>query len=316
MKTAFLVPVLIFFVTFSLYAQVPSSGLTGYWPFTGNADDKSLNSNNGSVTGATLVEDRFGNANSAYLFDGNDYITVPHHSSLDMYGPVSFSLWVKTSEIQTSGNRMILGKSNYTTETNYLIRQKPNGYIQWEYKGYTENTVSPMIADRWHHIVVTAAGPTLEKKIYLDKQLVATQIESGGSFGQVSNPLTFGYAGYNSEYYKGVIDDIRMYNKVLTVSEVEALFNEENGTPAAIQNTFENIIVSYPNPTDGEIQIDMGESMPSIQLLISDVNGRIISQTKYRNNQFLKVMLNEPSGIYFLTIMSETRKATLRIIKK
>ncbi len=168
----------------------------------------------------------------------------------------------------------------------------------------------------WHHIVVTAAGPTLGKNIYLDNQLVATQVASGGSFGQVSDPLTFGYASYYSEYYKGIIDDIRIYDRVLSVSEVDALFDEENGTPTTILNTFEHTISSYPNPTNGEIQIDLGESFPFIHLIISDVNGKIISQTKYNDNQFLKVLLNEHSGIYFLTIMSETRKATLRIIKK
>ena len=302
MKIALLIIGLIFVVSFSLDAQVPTSGLVGYWSFSGNANDLSSNTNNGSVFGATLVDDRFDNANSAYSFDGDDYIAVLHNSTLDMSGPISFSIWVKPSEIQTSGNRMILGKSNYSTETNYLIRQKPNGYIQWEYQGYTENTVNPMVANTWHHIVVTAAGPTLEKKIYLDNQLVATQIASGSSFGQVSDPLTFGYAGYNSEFYKGIIDDIRIYDKVLSVSEVDALFDEENGTPTTIQNTFENIITSYPNPTNGEIHIDMGESFPNIHLIISDVNGKIISQTKYNNNQFLKVLLNERSGIYLSLI--------------
>ena len=153
------------------------------------------------------------------------------------------------------------------------------------------------------------------KKIYLDNQLVATETPLSDVFGQVTNPLTIGYAGYGSEYYKGIIDDIRFYDRVLSVSEVEALFNEENGTPTTIQNTFENNITSYPNPTNGEVHIDLGESIPGIYLTISDVNGKIISQTKYSDKQFIKVLLNEPPGIYFITIISKTRKATLRIIK-
>lgn len=189
MKKVLFILELFFVVSFSLPAQVPTTGLVGYWSFSGNADDNSSNTNNGTVSGATLAEDRFGNANSAYSFDGDDYITVPHHSSLDMSGPISFSVWVRPSEIQTSGNRMILGKSNYGTTTNYLIRQKPNGYIQWEYQGYTENTTNPMVANTWHNIVVTAEGPTLEKKIYLDNQLVATQLASGASFGQAMHPV-------------------------------------------------------------------------------------------------------------------------------
>ncbi len=58
----------------TLMAQVPSyvptDGLAGYWPFSGNANDESGNSHNGTVNGATLTADRFGNANSAYYFNG------------------------------------------------------------------------------------------------------------------------------------------------------------------------------------------------------------------------------------------------------
>lgn len=50
-------------------SYVPTSGLVGYWPFNGNANDESGNGNNGTVNGATLSSDRNGNANSAYYFD-------------------------------------------------------------------------------------------------------------------------------------------------------------------------------------------------------------------------------------------------------
>jgi hypothetical protein len=46
------------------------NGLVGYWPFCGNANDASGNGNNGTVNGATLTTDRFGNSNGAYSFNG------------------------------------------------------------------------------------------------------------------------------------------------------------------------------------------------------------------------------------------------------
>jgi hypothetical protein len=56
----------------ALVAQVPNyiptNGLVAYWPFSGNANDLSGNANNGTVSGATLTTDRFGNTNSAYSF--------------------------------------------------------------------------------------------------------------------------------------------------------------------------------------------------------------------------------------------------------
>ena len=54
-----------------LPAYVPTSGLVGYWPFCGNANDESGNGNNGTVSGATLTADRNGVANQAYSFDPN-----------------------------------------------------------------------------------------------------------------------------------------------------------------------------------------------------------------------------------------------------
>ncbi len=54
------------------YAQVPTTNLEAYFPFSGNANDESVNTNNGAVTGATLVTDRHGILNSAYSFFGRD----------------------------------------------------------------------------------------------------------------------------------------------------------------------------------------------------------------------------------------------------
>ncbi len=48
---------------------VPTTGLVGWWPFNGNANDESGNGNNGTVNGAILTSDRFGIANKAYSFD-------------------------------------------------------------------------------------------------------------------------------------------------------------------------------------------------------------------------------------------------------
>ena len=72
---------IVFVFTSNVFTQVPNyvptNGLVGYWPFNGNANDQTPNGNNGTVNGATLTTDRFGNANSAYNFDGiNDYIQI------------------------------------------------------------------------------------------------------------------------------------------------------------------------------------------------------------------------------------------------
>ena len=65
----------LFLISQNLYAQFNiDSGCVANYPFNGNAEDISGNGNNGTVYGATLTTDRFGNPNSAYNFNGSSYI--------------------------------------------------------------------------------------------------------------------------------------------------------------------------------------------------------------------------------------------------
>jgi hypothetical protein len=255
-------------------SQVPTSGLVSHWPFTGNANDAGPGTNHGTVDGATLVADRLGNSESAYYFDGNDKITVPHHSSLDMAGALSISFWVKPDELHTSGNRMILGKSNYSTKTNYLVRALPHGFFQWEYQGYTENAVSPVTSTIWHHITVTASGPGTVKKIYVNGILAFEAPVSSGPFGQVTDPLTFGYAGYGSEFFKGAIDEIRIYSRELSSSEVTALYQEG-------ACTLPDVTVTNNNPEFAANQTDASYQWINCTTLepLSGDTGRIFTAT-------------------------------------
>ena len=99
--------ILLFSVLFTTmsFAQVPSyvpaNGLVGWWPCNGNANDVSGNGNNGTVNGATLTTDRFGNANSAYGFDGLSNFIQTINSGPTGTG-ISVSYWYKS--IQTNEN--------------------------------------------------------------------------------------------------------------------------------------------------------------------------------------------------------------------
>ncbi|MDH4403141.1 MAG: hypothetical protein QE264_02720, partial [Flavobacterium sp.] len=75
-------------------SYVPSNGLVGYWSFNGNANDVSGNGNNGTNNGATLINDRFGNANSAYeLSTLTDNLTVNNVQPAFNNNALSVSLW-------------------------------------------------------------------------------------------------------------------------------------------------------------------------------------------------------------------------------
>jgi hypothetical protein len=92
---------IVFLIIFSLrgYSQsvpsyVPTNGLVGWWGFNGNAQDGSGNGNHGTVNGATLTTDRFGNQNGAYFFNHNDEILTPFNT-ISGRQPRTFSFWMK-----------------------------------------------------------------------------------------------------------------------------------------------------------------------------------------------------------------------------
>jgi hypothetical protein len=92
----------------STMAKVPNyvstEGLIGWWAFNGNANDASQHSNNGTVIGATLNRDRFGNPDKSYFFNGSDgFIKIPSSESLQPRDALSISLWYNMgSEVEGS----------------------------------------------------------------------------------------------------------------------------------------------------------------------------------------------------------------------
>ena len=99
-KTIYTLIAMIVFANFTM-AQVPSyvptNGLVGWWPFTGNANDISGNNLNGTATGATLTTDRFGNATSAYNFVNTGQYINFFSSNTWMQGSYSISFWFNSA---------------------------------------------------------------------------------------------------------------------------------------------------------------------------------------------------------------------------
>ena len=87
-----------------------SDGLVAYYPFNGKANDESGNGNHGTVNGATLAEDRFGNVDSAYNFDGvNDYITISNNTIGHLSeGAISMFIYFPNFLDNTSNGQWIL----------------------------------------------------------------------------------------------------------------------------------------------------------------------------------------------------------------
>ena len=83
-----------------------------------------------------------------------------------------------------------------------------------------------------------------------------------------------------------------------------------------VENDFGNDLILYPNPTDGNFSIDLGEDPNNVTITITDLNGKIIYIKTYDNTHLLNIMIEEPAGVYLLLVESENKKAVIRLVKK
>jgi len=205
-------------ITIVTQDSIPSwltNGLVGYWPFNGNANDESGNGNNGTVNGATLTSDRNGNSGKAYSFDGfNNYISV----NRNFLSKFTLSVWF------FSANSQLYNPLVDAFDANWEIQLKNNSpdYVSFiSANNYQEYISTQTISNNnWYHLVCTYSSNVV--KLYLNGNLT-------DQFNV--NPLTNNNGNYNfgasltgaDQFFNGSLDDIRIYNRALSSSEVAYL---------------------------------------------------------------------------------------------
>ena len=213
-----------------------SRGLVAYYPFNGNARDESGNGLDGVVTGATLTSDRWGNAGAAYSFDGDDYIVVADNDLLDFEPADNFtiSLWVQVAATQMldGGINDILRKwsgdaQGYPFSISFLNETAaiPETFLIARYDdgcNHFPNANSAAVArETFHHIVFVKNGTTLS--LFVDGVLATSVIDDTSCSTANDSHMTIGARGQLARFFTGKIDDIRIYNRVLSNKEMEWL---------------------------------------------------------------------------------------------
>jgi len=219
------------------FAQNLESGCVGNWPFTGNANDVSGNGNNGTVYGASLTMDRFGNPNSAYYFNGtNNYIEVPSSNSLLLTNAFTISAFAKVDTLSFSRQSAIVSKiANDGWYGGYELLSYIGNVFAFD-GNISGNNIwidhGPYLSNNWYLINITYNGNYL--KLYVNG-ILKDSTSIAGSLQTSTTTLRFGRrggAGGNSIWFKGTVDDIRLYNRALSQAEIRLLFGLElNHTP-------------------------------------------------------------------------------------
>ena len=218
-------------------------GLQAYYPFDGNANDISGNSNNPVFNNASLTNDRFGNANRAYHFNGtNTYMQVTNSASLNSVSTLSISAWVRPTGFYSGtchGNAVVMKGNADHLPGNYFLRFDDGFYYNYTHCANPVNTSQecfngtlinipapgylPKIqANEWYNVILTYDGTTA--KLYVNCELKYSGPQNGVGFTNADD-LFFGKLNNGSfpYWFNGDVDDIRIYNRALNVDEVKAI---------------------------------------------------------------------------------------------
>jgi len=300
-------------------AQIPTSGLIGHYPFSGNANDISGSANHGTNYGATLTSDRFGNPNSAYNFNGSsNYISTITGGPMGQSSR-SISFWAKTNSA-TNMMAIAYGDANgiggcFDIEFNLSCSgvgiDVSNGADMRGNSGVHDN--------QWHNIIVvmdSTVSTTIDNiSIYIDGVLqpgiTCSVLNSSATVSTVpNNPFVIGKDFTSVRYFDGDIDDILIYNRPLTSPEVSQIFNV---TTTGIYLEKEDIhsFNIYPNPTSDYIII---ENKDISKIEIHSVTGELLF-SQNSNGETMKIDCSSfAKGVYMVRISNESLTLNKKLI--
>lgn len=297
----------------SAFSQSINDSLIAHYTFNGNAMDQSGNGYHAVVNGATLTADRFGNVNMAYDFDGiDDWINTK--TSFD-FEDRTVSVWVNADDMSgsTDSTENVILDQNSSDLTYGMLKLKfrDNDLMLrsggeagfYTYSGPSVNT--------WYHIVVTRSASTV--KYYLNNILLGSSTSgTAGSVTAKNDTLVIGTGRYTTrQFFDGTIDDLRIYNRVLSTQEIDSLYNMPSPTTSLRENSQNDFSFDvYPNPSNGSFTFKA--SAPGT-VLLTDVTGKAMQQFTVRKNETVRIE-EYSSGVYFLKFTHQQQSITRKVL--
>ena len=206
-----------------------SADLVGWWKFDGDGLDASGNGLNGTLSGdAHYVA---GYSGQALALDGDgDYFTVDGYKGLMSTSAVTVTAWVNTTETGDLGDIAYWGRNSGGRRVDFRVNA---GRLRVEHGGGNLQGDTSLNDGEWHHVAVTiGAGVTIsypDVKLYLDgRDDSRDTTDTDPPFRLADHAdnvdLTFGYRVPNGDRYcNGMLDDIRIYDRELSVAEIRDL---------------------------------------------------------------------------------------------
>ncbi|GHN00561.1 hypothetical protein WSM22_20500 [Cytophagales bacterium WSM2-2] len=231
--------------------DIPRTGLIAFYPFNGNANDVSGNNLNGTlgagIAAPVLGTDRFGKSNQTYNFDGaDDYITMGNPAKLQINDAITVSAWIRVENFKIKAqpflSKLYYNAQQYPFRIGLNIAQDIyafNGTPHFSFEYFSGNSRmsnqinndAPLGQNTWtHFVLVLDHGNT---KFYKNGALINNSGYGGDifSYGTQLGDLIVGYGEVTGlsgpfSYFNGSVDDIAIYNRLLTADEAMQLYQQ------------------------------------------------------------------------------------------
>lgn len=209
-----------------------TTGLKAYYPFSGNSNDESGNGNDAVVSGGiSLSTDKEGNANSAYDFDGvNDFMDT--NSTFD-FDKRTVSLWINPSSVigaaGGSNNKLIhvaITQDDVDLDYGILRVGIDNGVMKLAAGGANGSYSSNVSTNNWYHLVLIRDGSKTKYYINNTKVFEGDSDSVASSFNPNKNFIIGSGRSKADQFFKGKIDNIRVYNIALTKEQISEIYNK------------------------------------------------------------------------------------------
>jgi glucose/arabinose dehydrogenase len=191
--------------------------------------DASGTGNGGAITGAAWsTQGRFGNA---LQFDGvDDRVVVADASSLDLSGGMTLEAWVRPT--LGTGWRTALAKESGDTVAYSLYSNRttlvPATEVNLDGRTRAANGTTAVPLTTWTHLASTYDGTTL--RLYVNGTQVGT-LGRTGVMAPSAGPLSIGGNAVHGEWFQGLLDEVRVYNRALSAAEIQTDMNARVGVP-------------------------------------------------------------------------------------
>jgi len=240
----------------------PGQGLVAWWNFDeGSGDvlpDRSGNNNDGKIHGAGWVKSGKG---YALRFDGvDDYVTFKDTPSLAITGPITVMVWIHPESLPPR-DAGIVGKH---TEVLGLTYYK-NGSCYWYVSSGGNNVSTPVNLGEWQHVAGSFDGKMM--KLYVNgfarssKESQFKELKRGknllmGCFSP--DPARISPATKSLPHFNGMIDEVRVYDRALSITEIQAHYRHEAAEHGIDTSDFDKMVVTaHPYFEKGLVVVDV-----------------------------------------------------------